>query len=144
MVDAIKESQCKTFYICNVTTQPGETSEYTASDHLQAIYDHSCPEMIDYMLVDDGKTTTNIELADILLQASVRVDVDYDKLDKMDTKIIETSLVSDQNPYHHDSRKLAEAILRTLYSDKGFKLRTGLIKNHQNMKRFQQLEEENR
>lgn len=144
MVDAIKESQCKTFYICNVTTQPGETSDYTASDHLQAIYNHSCPEMIDYMLVDDGKTKTNIELADILVQASVRVEVDYDKLDKMDTKIIETSLVSDQNPYHHDSRKLAEAILRTLYSDKGFKLRTGLLKNHQNIKRFHQLEEEYR
>ena len=142
IVDAIKDSRCKTFYICNVTTQPGETSEYTASDHLQAIYDHSCPEMIDYMLVDDGKTNTTIELADILLQASVRVKVDYDKLDKMDTKIIETSLVSEKNPYHHDSRKLAGAILRTLYSDKEFKLRNGLIKNHQNIKRLHELEEE--
>lgn len=141
IVDAIKDSQCKTFYICNVTTQPGETTDYTAADHLQAIYDHSCPEMIDYMLVDDGKTETNIELADILLQASVRVKVDYEKLDQMDTKVIETSLVSDTNPYHHDSRKLAEAILRTLYSDKSFKLRNGLLKHHQNVKRFREMEE---
>lgn len=94
------------------------------------------------MLVDDGKTENKIELADILLQASVRVTVDYDKLDRMDTKIIETSLVSEENPYHHDSRKLAGAILRTLYSDKEYKLRNGLIKNHQNVKRFHELEEE--
>lgn len=141
MVDAIKDSSCKTFYICNVTTQPGETSDYTASDHLQAIYDHSCPEMIDYMLVDDGKTKPTIELADILLQASVRVQVDYDNLDKMDTKVIETSLVSEENPYHHDSRKLARTILRTLYSDKDFRLRSGPVKHFQNMKRLREMEE---
>lgn len=141
MVDAIKDSMCKTFYICNVTTQPGETTDYKASDHLQAIYDHSCPEMIDYMLVDDGKTKTNIALADILLQASVRVEVDHENLNKMGTKVIETSLVNEQNPYHHDPHKLAEAILRTLYADKEFKLRNGVLKNHQNIKRFREMEE---
>ena len=141
IVDAIKDSSCKTFYICNVTDQPGETTDYTASDHLQAIYDHSCPEMIDYMLVDDGKTEPQVELADILLQASMRVKVDYERLDKMNTKIIETSLVSEKNPYHHDSRKLAEAILRTLFSDKEFKLRKGLMQTHKMEKHFHEIEE---
>ena len=141
IVDAIKDSSCKTFYICNVTDQPGETTDYTASDHLQAIYDHSCPEMIDYMLVDDGKTEPQVELADILLQASMRVKVDYERLDKMNTKIIETSLVSEENPYHHDSRKLAEAILRTLFSDKEFKLRKGLMQTHKMEKHFHEIEE---
>ena len=97
--------------------------------------------MIDYMLVDDGKTEPQVELADILLQASMRVKVDYERLDKMNTKIIETSLVSEENPYHHDSRKLAEAILRTLFSDKEFKLRKGLMQTHKMEKHFHEIEE---
>ncbi|MDO4280715.1 MAG: YvcK family protein [Peptococcaceae bacterium] len=142
VVDAIRESKCKTFYVCNVTTQPGETTDYTASDHLQAIYDHSCEEMIDYMLVDDGTIEPKVELADVLLQASTRVVVDHDKLDKMNTKVIETSLVNENNPYRHDSKKLAEAILETLYSDKDFKMRHGLVKSTLMARRFRQIEEE--
>lgn len=117
VVEAIKESQAKTFYICNVTTQPGETTEYTAADHLQAIYDHSCPEMIDYMLVDDGKIQPDVLLADVLLNASERVHVDYDRLEKMDTYIVETSLVSEKNPYHHDAQKLAQTVMDVIYGD---------------------------
>lgn len=142
VVDAIKESNCKTFYICNVTTQPGETTDYTASEHLQAIYDHSCSEMIDYMLVDDGKTETTIELADILLQASSRVRVDYGKLRQMPARVIETSLVNEKNPYRHDSDKLARAIFKTLYMDKEFMLRNGLVKQYWFHKRFCQMKED--
>lgn len=142
VVDAIKDSKCKTIYVCNVTTQPGETTDYTASDHLQAIYDHSCPEMIDYMLVDDGKTETTIALADILVQASGRVVVDYEKLDQMNTKVIETSLVNEKNPYRHDSNKLAQAVLRTLYADKDFRLRNGMMKQYWLYKQFREMKED--
>ena len=142
VVDAINASDCKTIYVCNVTTQPGETTDYTASDHLQAIYDHSCSEMVDYMLVDDGKTETSIELADILLQASSRVKVDYEKLDTMNTKVIETSLVNEKNPYRHDSDKLAQAVLRTLYADKDFRLKNGMLKQFQLYKQFREIWED--
>lgn len=142
VVDAINASDCKTIYVCNVTTQPGETTDYTASDHLQAIYDHSCSEMVDYMLVDDGKTETSIEFADILLQASSRVKVDYEKLDTMNTKVIETSLVNEKNPYRHDSDKLAQAVLRTLYADKDFRLKNGMLKQFQLYKQFREIWED--
>ena len=142
VVDAINESDCKTLYVCNVTTQPGETTDYTASDHLQAIYDHSCSEMVDYMLVDDGKTEPAIELADILLQASSRVKVDYEKLDTMNTKVIETSLVNEKNPYRHDSDKLAQAVLRTLYADKDFCLKNGMFKQYWLYKQFREIRED--
>lgn len=144
VVDAIKESSCKTFYICNVTTQPGETTDYTAADHLQAIYDHSCSEMIDYMLVDDGKTEPKIQLADILLQASGRVVVDHERLDTMGPKIIETSLVCEDNPYHHDSIKLAEAVLKALYFDKDYQLSHGIYKSWWNYRKFKQMKGDER
>lgn len=141
VVDAINASQAKTFYICNITTQPGETTNYSAADHLEAIYRHSCPEMIDYMLVDDGSIKTEIEIADFLVQASGRVKVDYERLEKCNTKVIETSLVNRRNPYHHDSDKLGKAIMETLYKDRDFRFRRGFF---QTMMDYQRIRREER
>ena len=38
--DAVCRAKAKKVYICNLMTQAGETHDYTASDHVQAIYDH--------------------------------------------------------------------------------------------------------
>ena len=35
--DAIIQSKAKKVYICNLMTQAGETSDYTASDHVSAL-----------------------------------------------------------------------------------------------------------
>ena len=41
IVAAIRASQAKKIYICNVATQPGETDHYTLADHVQAIDEHT-------------------------------------------------------------------------------------------------------
>ncbi len=38
--EAVIEAQAKKVYISNLTTQIGETVQYTASEHVQALYDH--------------------------------------------------------------------------------------------------------
>ena len=38
--DAVIAASGRKVYICNLMTQDGETSHYTAADHVQAIYDH--------------------------------------------------------------------------------------------------------
>ncbi|GJM80689.1 gluconeogenesis factor [Paenibacillus sp. HMSSN-139] len=42
-------------FICNVMTQPGETDDYTVSDHLQAVYNHVGKHLFDYVIVNDAK-----------------------------------------------------------------------------------------
>lgn len=142
VVDAIRASRARVFYVCNITAPPGESEGYTAADHLQAIYDHSCPEMIDYMLVDDGSVQPRVELADILLANAQRVVVDHDRLKDMHTKVVETTLVSDSNPYHHDSGRLALAIMDTLYRDRDFRMRRGLLQSYWDYQRIRQIEED--
>ena len=41
-------------YVCNVMTQEGETEGYTASDHIRALFNHSCPGLFDLCLVNDA------------------------------------------------------------------------------------------
>ena len=52
IAQAIADSNATKIYACNVMTQPGETTGYTASDHLRAILQHTTPELVDYVLVN--------------------------------------------------------------------------------------------
>ena len=54
IVDAIAASDSMKIYICNVMTESGETEGYTASDHIRAIFNHSCPGLFDLCLVNSA------------------------------------------------------------------------------------------
>lgn len=49
---ALMASNAKKIYICNLMTQAGETYGYSASDHVQALYDHVGHPFLDAILVD--------------------------------------------------------------------------------------------
>ena len=55
----IKRTQGKTIYVCNIVTQPGQTDDFRASDHLKAILNHlprnQCDGVIDHMLVQNSR-----------------------------------------------------------------------------------------
>ncbi len=52
MVDAMQRSRALKVYVCNVMTQPGETEGYTVSDHICALFQHSCQGLFDLCLVN--------------------------------------------------------------------------------------------
>ena len=41
-------------YIANVMTQPGETTDYTLSDHVEALIAHGGEGIVDTVLANDG------------------------------------------------------------------------------------------
>jgi len=47
----------KTFYVCNITTQPGQSDNFKASDHIKALINHISDEskgsLLDHVLVQD-------------------------------------------------------------------------------------------
>lgn len=54
IVDAIRRSQALKVYVCNVMTQDGETEGYTVSDHIRALFKHSCPGLFDLCLTNSS------------------------------------------------------------------------------------------
>lgn len=52
---AIKESPAIKVYISNIMTEPGQTDEFSVSDHLKAIIEHCGKGMIDYCIYDTGE-----------------------------------------------------------------------------------------
>jgi len=52
---AIKKSKAVKIYVSNIMTQVGETSNFTLSNHIDAIIQHSYPEILDAVFVNNGK-----------------------------------------------------------------------------------------
>jgi 2-phospho-L-lactate transferase/gluconeogenesis factor (CofD/UPF0052 family) len=103
-------------------TQPGETSEYSVADHIEAILSHAQVEkseanrFIQTVVVNDE--VPNID--DQSVCKSVRVD--EDRVNALGITVVGKPLlnkepVSDQN-YQHDSNKLAQFIMLEAYKDK--------------------------
>lgn len=55
------QSKAKKVYICNLMTQAGETLDYTASDHVKALYDHMSCAFINTILVNNEEIPAHIQ-----------------------------------------------------------------------------------
>lgn len=58
---AVLSTSAKKVYICNLTTQAGETLEYTASEHVRALYDHAGEPFIDTVLLNTADFTSLLD-----------------------------------------------------------------------------------
>ena len=52
---AIKENKGFKIYISNIMTEPGQTDDYTLSDHIKAIHEHTGKGIMDYCIYDTGE-----------------------------------------------------------------------------------------
>lgn len=53
--EEISKSKAKKIYVCNIMTQPGETDNYTVSDHLKALIKHAQVDyLVDAVLVNNN------------------------------------------------------------------------------------------
>ncbi|MBF2126211.1 gluconeogenesis factor YvcK family protein [Staphylococcus schleiferi] len=52
IAEAIVESDAKKLYVSNIMTQPGETDEYTVTDHIRAIHQQLGANVIDFVIAN--------------------------------------------------------------------------------------------
>ena len=57
---AIKNCKGFKIYISNIMTDPGQTADYTLSDHVKAIVDHVGEGVVDYCIYDTGEIVPEI------------------------------------------------------------------------------------
>ncbi len=96
-------------FICNVMTQPGETDDYTVSDHLQAVYHHVGKHLFDYVIVNDGEIPPQVQ--DFYAEKGAKpVQVDWDNVTGQGYKVIADTLVLFRRYLRHDADKLSHHI----------------------------------
>jgi uncharacterized cofD-like protein len=96
-------------YVCNVATQHGETDAYKVSDHFNTLKEHlKGASPFDFVLANSN---TDAVLPEELHSEPVRVDtVSLDR-----ARVMKADVVSIENRYRHDSKKLADALIRLYY-----------------------------
>ncbi len=111
IVDALWATDAVRVYVCNVMTQPGETDNFTASDHVRAIEAHAGRRVFDYVLVNTAVPSTEL-LERYRASGQEMVLPDIDRIRAMGYKVVAGTFISESDYVRHDPYRLAEAILR--------------------------------
>ncbi|CAD5945555.1 hypothetical protein PA905_40180 [Planktothrix agardhii CCAP 1459/11A] len=111
---AIASRNVPRIYICNIMTQPGETDDYTVSDHIKAI-DKACG----YQLFDAVLTQGTVPPANALIryaqEDSHPVILDRDLVKQLGRRIVMSNVMDvdpDTGYLRHDPYRLAQVLLR--------------------------------
>ena len=116
MDDAIAKSSAFKIYICNVMTQHGETDNYTASDHVKALIDHSRQDIINACLINNNTHAPAEALSRYEHEQSFPVQPDIDKIRDMGYDVAATDLLGVTDYVRHDSEKLNKALIKLIES----------------------------
>ncbi len=109
---ALMASSAPRVYVCNVATQHGETDGFTVRDHVAAIEGHVGRGFLHYVLANDN-------LSETIPRAEQSRPVKVDDGINNGIRLVEADVVSEDNRYHHDSTKLAQAVMDIYYEHDG-------------------------
>lgn len=108
---AIRRSPAVKAYFVNLMWQPGETTEFTASDHLKAIHRHAGGKLIDYAVVNIRPIRQALKQRYAREQARP-VEVDIQTILKMGVKVMADNLAAQSDKVRHDSEAAAALVYR--------------------------------
>lgn len=106
--EALVQAKAKRIYICNLMTQKGETLNYRATDHVQAIFDHVGAPCLDAILVNDVELPLSIK-ENYKEENAEPVLFDIEKLESMGLEVIKKEIAAIQSGVvRHESNKIAK------------------------------------
>jgi uncharacterized cofD-like protein len=96
-------------YVCNVMTQPGETDNYSASDHVRALVKGAGSRLCDVVVVNDELPR---KLRDVYAEeGQLPVHVDEAELRELGLKVVRANVISETETVRHDPDRLAEVVI---------------------------------
>ncbi len=115
IAQAVMSTEAECVYCCNIMTQPGETTGYTAADHVKAIEDHVGVDFISKIIVNDDVVNLNTRQQYKNSEADI-VELDEAALEKMNIEVIKSRLISynKNGRVRHNEKKVAATIFSLL------------------------------
>ena len=115
VIECLDDVKVPIMYLCNIVTQPGETDDFTVSDHIKLINSYLGKHKLDVVVASNSKISEEMALKYANKEQKDPVKIDYPVLSKLDTEFIEADLLTiDDNTLKHHSRKLSALIFSYL------------------------------
>ncbi len=107
LTEALRSARAQKIYVCNVATQPGETSGYTVTDHIDTLVSHVGRDVISVVLANDRI------IEDRPLGGSAEW-VQPPAAPAPWLRLVLRDLVDREHPWRHDAHKLAAALIELI------------------------------
>ncbi|MBX4268933.1 gluconeogenesis factor YvcK family protein [Clostridium estertheticum] len=118
--NALYKTKSIRIYVSNIMTQPGESDNYTVNDHIKAINRHAKGKVVDYVLVNTGKISSELELR-YRNDNSNMVIINEEEIKKQGIGLIKSDFVKiGKGHIRHDTEKLATILVETIMEKKLF------------------------
>lgn len=105
---AIDSSKAEIMYICNLMTQPGETENFTVSDHVKTLNQYLANKKIDLVIANNGEIPNDVIKRYCRLEEKDPVEIDLDKLNELGLKIkIDNYFKLENNLIKHNAEKVS-------------------------------------
>ena len=112
---AIKESTAIKVYVSNIMTEPGQTDNYSVTDHINAIIEHCGTGIIDYCIYDTGEIVPEY-IKKYNLEGQDLVEQDIEKVKGIKFLQRNLSMISN-NLIRHDPTLVASSIIELICDD---------------------------
>ena len=124
--DAVLNTTAPRVFVCNVATQEGETNGFDLAAHVEVLVTHTSPDLIDIVLANNHFGSVEAAPADIGgAEAPPKpVKLRWPPSSAPVPRLILDDVVDPHNAHHHDSVRLAAAIIGALDSEVGIRRRT--------------------
>jgi uncharacterized cofD-like protein len=108
--EAIAESPARKVYVSNLMWQPGETMHFSASQHVEAIFEHAGRSVFDTIVVNTAEAGEELR-AFYREQQAEPVEQDIDKLQAMGLEVVMRDLLGETDRIRHQPDLLAEVLV---------------------------------
>ena len=117
---AIKESKAFKVYVSNLMTEPGQTDNYSLSEHIKAINEHVGKGVIEYCLYDTGEIVPEY-IRKYNMEGSELVEQDVSKVKIDSVYLIQRKLSHIENGYiRHNPDAIAATIIQLICDELKF------------------------
>lgn len=139
---AIVKSRAKKIFIANIMNQPGQTYGYTLARYINEIERYLGKHVLDYAIANNGEITDEM-IKDFNQTDSTPVKIDLENITNRAICVVKEDLVlTTKNSIIHDSKRLAEIIMKITKSKKVGDLNiVNIKKKHMRKKRIKVLKE---
>lgn len=109
MAEAVRHSRAVKVYACNVMTEQGETTGYTAQRHLEALRAHAGHDIVEWIIVSSSTISDELRRR-YLVEGAEPVAYDTGALRAMGVEVMEVDVSSQTDLVRHDPMRLALAV----------------------------------